>query len=167
MKKLILFSIVLFAFTAGVMAQLSATASATATIVSPLSITHTSSHTGLSFGNIIAAATDGWVRVFPDGTHDYDEVDRPSILGDITPATFTIMGMNEAAYTIVLPTSVVINSAGGNMTVNNFQSNPTAGTHNLPVSGSETLSVGATLNVAAGQAAGDYTGTFSVSVNYN
>jgi len=53
------------------------------------------------------------------------------------------------------------------MTVNSFISNPSA-TGTLS-SGSQTLQVGGTLNVAAAQAAGTYTNTtdMTVTVNYN
>ena len=37
----------------------------------------------------------------------------------------------------------------------------------LPAGGSDTFNVGATLNVGATQAAGTYSGTFAVTVNYN
>ena len=52
MKKILAFSVVLFAFTAGAFAQsATATATASAVIVSPISITRTAD---MSFGNIIA-----------------------------------------------------------------------------------------------------------------
>ncbi len=53
------------------------------------------------------------------------------------------------------------------MTVDTFTSTP-SGTGSL-AGGSQTLSVGATLHVAAAQAAGTYTSAtpFTVTVNYN
>jgi hypothetical protein len=56
-------------------------------------------------------------------------------------------------------------TGGTTMTVDNFTSNP-SGTGTL-AGGTQTLSVGARLNVGAGQVAGDYTGEFSVTVAYN
>ena len=54
-------------------------------------------------------------------------------------------------------------SGGGTMAVNNFVSTPAAtGSFQAPM----TLTVGATLTVAPNQAPGTYTGTFSVTVNY-
>ena len=54
------------------------------------------------------------------------------------------------------------------MTVDNFVSNP-SGTGLLSASGSQTVNVGATLNVAANQVAGTYENTtdLKVTVNYN
>jgi hypothetical protein len=54
------------------------------------------------------------------------------------------------------------------MTVDNFTSSPSA-TGTLSAGGTETLNVGATLNVAAAQASGLYTNATGVpvTVNYN
>ena len=53
------------------------------------------------------------------------------------------------------------------MTVDNFVSSPDD-TNPVTLGGAATvLRVGATLNVAANQVSGTYTGTFDVSVNYN
>jgi spore coat protein U-like protein len=51
------------------------------------------------------------------------------------------------------------------MTVDNFSSTPN-GTGTL-TAGTQNITVGGTLNVGAAQASGSYTGTFSVTVNYN
>ena len=51
------------------------------------------------------------------------------------------------------------------MTVNTFIGNPSS-SGTLDSGGNGSLSVGATLTVGAGQTAGAYTGTFSVTVNY-
>jgi hypothetical protein len=51
------------------------------------------------------------------------------------------------------------------MAVNTFTSNP-SGTGTLS-GGTQTLNVGATLNVAVGQLPGVYSGQFTVMVNYN
>jgi hypothetical protein len=51
------------------------------------------------------------------------------------------------------------------MTVGSFVSNP-ASTGTLSSGGTGTILVGATLTVSASQTAGAYTGTFTVTVNY-
>ena len=51
------------------------------------------------------------------------------------------------------------------MTVNYFTSNP-SGTGTL-TGGAETINVGATLNVGAAQVQAAYTGTYTVTVDYN
>jgi hypothetical protein len=62
---------------------------------------------------------------------------------------------------------VVISSGANNMTVDTFTSSPeTPGTLS---SGTQTLTVGATLHLVVSQAAGAYTSAtpFEVTVNYN
>lgn len=169
MKKIIIASLVIFAFTLNAFSQpFTANATATATIISPLSITHVAgTDTELAFGNIIANAAAGTATVIPAGTISYSIVSAPAAIpGAHTAATFTVGGAIGATYTIVLPTTDVTISDGTNsMTVNNFQSTP-SGTSTLATA-TEVLRVGGRLNVGASQAAGDYTGTFSVTVNYN
>ena len=167
MKKIITFSIVLLAFTAASFAQgplVSANATATAVIVSPLTITQTAN---MSFGNIIADADGGTVVLVPAGTRTLNGLTSPAITGTVTAASFTVAGAAGLAYTITLPTDHTISSGGNNMLIDTFTSNP-SGTGTL-VGGTETLTVGATLNVGANQAAGTYTNAtgFTVSVNYN
>ena len=165
MKKILVFSIVLFAFTAGAFAQsASATATATAVIVSPITLTRTAD---MSFGNIIADADGGTVVLVPAGTRTLNGLTSPSIVGTITAATFTVTGLTGSTYAITLPANHTINSGGNSMVVNTFTSNP-SGTGTL-TGGTETLNVGATLNVGSAQPAGTYTNAtgFTVTVNYN
>ncbi|MDF1560243.1 MAG: DUF4402 domain-containing protein [Bacteroidales bacterium] len=165
MKKLLLFSVIMIAFTAGTFAQ-SGTASATATavIVSPITI---AKDADLSFGNIIADTDGGTVVVDPAGARTLNGLTSPSVTGTITAASFTVTGLADATYAIILPVSHIISSGGNNMTVDNFTSTPNA-TGTL-TGGTQTLNVGATLNVTGSQPAGTYTNAtgFDVTVNYN
>lgn len=169
MKKILLFSIIMIAFTAGAFAQPStATATATATIVTPISISHvTGTDTELSFGNIIADADGGTVVITPAGGRTLNGLTSPSITGTISAASFTVTGVDGATYAISLPGNHTINSGGNSMVVDTFTSNP-SGTGTL-TGGTEALTVGATLNVGLAQPAGTYTnaGGFAVTVNYN
>lgn len=81
------------------------------------------------------------------------------------PAAFTVKGDKNAAFTVTLPGSIVLSSGGGNMILNNFTSNP-SGFGVFGNTGQATLTVGATLQVGAGQPAGTYTGVFTVTVDY-
>lgn len=163
MKKILVFSVILFAFTAGAFAQ-TATATATAVIVSPISIANVAD---MSFGNIIADADGGTVVLVPAGTRTLNGLTSPSIPGTIAAASFTVTGLDGATYAISLPANHTISSGANNMVVDTFTSTP-SGTGTL-TGGTETLNVGATLNVGSAQPAGTYTNAtgFTVTVNYN
>ena len=152
--------------------QASATADASATIVTPISIMKT---TDMNFGKVaVSASLGGTVLLAPaDGSRTPSGgVTLPVAAGtsDVTPAIFTVSGEGAYTYSITLPNTALTiteTTSPATMTVDNFTSSP-SGTGTL-ASGTQTLRVGATLNVAAGQAAGLYTSTtpFSVTVNYN
>ena len=150
-------------------AQASATANASAYVVTPISITKT---TDMNFGNLaVSASTGGTVVLSTAGARTATGgVTLPSTTGTVTAATFTVAGEGSYTYNITLPSSAVTLSdgSGHTMTATTFTSDPTALAGAL-TAGTQTLYVGATLNVAAGQAAGSYTTAtpFTVTVNYN
>ena len=149
-------------------AQATASATASATIVTPISIVKTAD---LHFGNVaVAASTNGTVVMAPAGTRSATGgVTLPATAGSPVAAAFTVSGQANYTYAITLPSaSLTLTSGSASMTAGTFTSAP-ATTGTLSGSGTQTLSVGATLNVAAAQAAGTYTtGTaFAVTVNYN
>lgn len=126
----------------------------------------------LNFGTITAGGGAGTVRI--------DVAGARTVTGGVTEITgggfqaqsiIAITGstgvpidvsMGAASYT-------VNNGAGDTMAVNTFQietnGGGTAQTITLGAT-SSTFPVGATLNVGAGQAAGTYTGTFTINANY-
>ncbi|MDX9726872.1 MAG: DUF4402 domain-containing protein [Bacteroidales bacterium] len=169
MKQIIKFlaiAVVILAFSGAAHAQtVTASSTAAAMIVAPLTINNT---VGLHFGTIMRGTALGDVTVETDGDRTSSGGVTLSTIAPVhTVAQFTIQGEAGRAYTITLPAAdITITGAGDPMTVGTFLSDPAAGTY-VPVGTSTTLSVGATLDVAANQAAGPYTGTFSVSVNYN
>jgi hypothetical protein len=156
-----------FGFSSATYAQATATSTATATIVTPISITKT---VDMNFGNVaVQTGTGGTVVLVPAGTRSATGgVTLPAITGTVTAASFTVNGQGAYTYAITLPaTAVTLTNGAFSMTADTFSSNP-SGTGAL-VAGTQTLTVGATLNVAAAQTAGTYvSGTpFSVTVNYN
>jgi hypothetical protein len=84
-------------------------------------------------------------------------------------AQFSVTGDPNVTYAVTLPADDVVTltiaGGGSTMAVNSFVSNP-ASTGTL-TAGAQTLKVGATLTVGAGQAVGNYSGTFDVIVVYN
>ena len=165
--KVILLVTGLFVFAYNSNAQTTATATATATIITPISI---SKNADMSFGNIaVQAATGGTVILAPAGTRSSTGgVTLPSTAGTVAAAAFTVTGSGSLTYAITLPSTVTLTHSGGVQTMSaaSFTSNPSS-TGTLS-SGTQDISVGATLTVAAGQLAGVYTsGNFNVTVNCN
>ena len=145
-------------------AQSTASADASARIVSPLQLTKTAD---LKFGNLAAGASAGTV--------DMSVSDVRTATGGVTliaagnvsnAAAFDVIGYPDASFTISLPSSILIASGANDMLVDNFVSSLGA-TSTLDPQGAAALKVGATLNVAANQAIGLYTGSFDVTVAYN
>ena len=83
-------------------------------------------------------------------------------------ARFTIsnMGNDNRAYILSLPANgtVALTSGARSMALNNFVSNAPPG--GLLPGGAQSISVGATLQVAPSQGAGNYTGSFQVTLEY-
>ena len=145
-----------------------ASANATATIVKAISIDKV---TDLRFGKIIAAPTAGQVAIQLDGTRTIaaGNVVLFNQGSDHQAASFKTMGTPGAGYSLVLPAdgSVSLTRTGGTetMTIEGFV-HSASGTLDA-TTGEETFNVGATLNVGANQAPGQYTGTFTVTAAYN
>lgn len=167
MKKLIVFAIAIFGFTAVSFGQVTGTATATGTIVTPIAIANAGN---MNFGNVAVSATAGTVILAPAGTRTLTGgITLPIITGTVTAAKFNVTGTANYTYSITLPTTATTVTSGGNtMTVTDFTSTPTP-TGLLNGSGAQEIQVGATLNVAGSQPAGTYiSGTpFEVTVNYN
>ena len=151
-------------------AQATDIASASANIITPISIVKT---VNMNFGNVaVSAINAGTAILAPGGTRTTGGaggVTLPATNGTVTAATFTVSGQASYTYAITLPAPCYITDGSSNtMLVNNFTSNPSA-TGTLSTGGIQTLTVGATLNVSAGQAAGAYTNATGVPVivNYN
>jgi hypothetical protein len=147
--------------------QKTATSATEATIITPIAITKT---IDLNFGNVVSGTGTGTVTVVPAGTRSSaGDVTLPAATpGTITAATFNVTGLANATYSITLPTTLNVVSGANSMVVNGFTSNPTP-TGTLSASGAETVTVGATLNVGANQAAGTYTNAsdLEITVAYN
>lgn len=159
--KFLALAIVGFAFSAATFAQ--ATATASATIISPIAISKTAD---LSFGNIAPGASGGNATVSNAGVRSLSGTLTGPSTG-ITAAGFTVTGLSGASFTITLPASVTLTSGANSMTLDTWDNALGAGPNYTLTGGSISFGLGGVLHVAAAQVAGSYSGSFNVTVGYN
>lgn len=144
-----------------------ATGMAEATVLSPIAVA--ASDPGLRFGSFSTTASGQSVSIGTDGARTLSGVLGAGGQSAFGAASLTVTGESALSYAITLPTSVNLTTGAGDaprtMVVTGFRSNP-SGTGAL-TAGAQTLLVGATLTTVAGQVAGQYTGSFSVQVEYD
>ena len=167
-----IFKIISFVFLAGVFttnasAQSTATASTTAVLVTPISISKT---TDKHFGTVAASGAAGTVVLdYADGRTVTGGTSLPAGSTLQKTAVFQVSGEGTSGFAITIPSSPITltGSVSGSMTVSNFECD--LGASSTLVGGSKTLKVKATLNVGSGQVAGTYTNAsdLAVTVNYN
>ena len=140
----------------------STTFNASATILEALVLNKVAD---LSFANIVPdTANPGTVVVSPAGARTCGAGLICS--GTVSAADFSINGAPGATFALTMPTAANITSGSDTMQVNNF-TNSLGGLTGTLTGGTAAFQLGATLNVGANQAVGTYTGTFTVTVDYN
>lgn len=136
----------------------------TATIVPSVSLTVSQP---LSFGSIVIGSGAGSLTLDPVGA--VSSTGNVTSTGVQSPAMVTITAEPGMQLLTSTDSSVTLYSGSDTMIVNNFQiSDGTVGvpkimTLNFP---SEDVTIGATLQIGANQPPGDYTGTFTYTVDY-
>ena len=165
------------------MAQSSATeasATANATVIRPIAVAKGLS---LEFGNIVAGAGTVVIAAATGARTDSTPALTPPAAqrGLIRAATFNVSGEGGAIYSITLPADNTVrlrtNDGIGDvefMRLDSFTVAKNGGATDLLTlngeaggSGSQSFFVGGTLTAVAGQTAGVYSGTYSVTVAYN
>lgn len=134
---------------------------ASATILDAIAVTKVAD---LVFANIAPGATTGTVVVSAAGVRTCNAPLTCS--GSVSAADFGVTGASDATFAVTLPPAANISSGTDTMLVDGFTSSLGSGTGTL-VAGAADFQLGATLNVGANQAAGAYSGTFNVTVEYN
>ncbi len=174
MIKTIGIAIVLLILAGTTFAQITTSATATATIVTPINLVK---EVDMDFGNLAVTTIAGTCILTPAGTRSITGgVTLPATIGTVTAAEFTVSGTPGYTYAITLPPPAyeltitnTTGTGGETMIVKTFTSNP-SGTGTLDGSGEQILTVGATVIVDALQVAGVYVSDadgFDVTVNYN
>ena len=173
MKKLIVFAIAILGFTAVSFGQTnSATNTATANVLSALTIVKGND---LAFGTI-GALTSQSLAVMSTGGDRSASTSNLIALAPGNPGSFTVTGDEGSSFVVTTPSgdtpltgglgTTPMNIAAGTWTVK-IDAAADGKTGVILAGGTTVLKVGATLTVGASQKKGPYTGTFSVSVNYN
>lgn len=172
MKKAIalfaaLFLITLAAQNLSAQTSASATAATSAYIVTPIAIAKT---VDLNFGKIVPTNAAGTVVVATDGSRSFTggAYAFANSTGNPTAASFTVTGEAGATYSITVNnTSFNVTNGSNNMLINNITTSPSP--TGVLTGGTQTLTVGATLNVTANQAPGLYTNAnaLQITVAYN
>ncbi len=140
-----------------------ARAQITATFTNPLTITE---DLELDFGSLIPGTIAGTVTIaVPSGSSTRSGIDVIFLDSTFSHGEFTVTGDGGAAFTITLPASITLSGPGADMTVDTFTTNPASPT-TIIFTGEREVRVGATLHVGAFQAAGSYTGPYTITVEY-
>lgn len=150
------------------------TATATATVISPITITKT---VDLVFGKF-APGAGGTVTVSNSGARTAAGPILSAVGSAPTAAQFNIVGDALATYSIAIAPDAAISDGGVGVThnmalavtsdltgANVTTGNVTTGT--LSAGGLQTIFIGGNLTVNAAQVAGAYTGNILVTVEYN
>lgn len=165
MKKIILASVIAMvsatpAFAASGNTS-SANGSATATIVSPIVLTHTSG-AALGFGRF-TTGTGGSVTVSAVGAGSVGG-DVAFVPGSTNSAdAFTVTGDAARSFSITTGAGTVSN---GTDTIN-FSTSASASSSTLSAGGTGSFTVGGSMTLAGTESAGAYTGSYSATVTYN
>jgi len=169
-KTLIIFAaiIMLAGFSVKLMAQGSTKSNnANAEIKTAITLTAVNP---LEFGKLAVTGLAGTVLLSPAGSPTATNV---QLLSGTTrkAASYTSTGEASATYAITIPIAPITithapGGAGNTMTVDTWVCSNGA-TSAFDGTGADAFTVGATLNVGATQNAGQYTGTFNVTIDYN
>ena len=174
MKKtiIIIVAIIMAGFSANVMAQATKNTTAGAKIVAPITISETSA---LNFGTMaVLASTAGTCVLSTQGVRTATGGVNLSAQTPIAAnAAYTVGGAINTTYAITLPSSITVSDLSTHtMTINNLLARTASAganglTGTLSGTGTDSFTIGGTLNVAAAQVAAVYSGTFNVTVAYN
>ena len=132
-----------------------------AKIVQPVTATSTQD---LNFGTMLGKANT--VTVSTSGTRT--ATDGTSLVNDNNTASagvFSVTGPNNQPITVSLPSSATVTSSTNSMTISNFTSDK-SGSQTLDNTGALTINIGGDLAVTEGQATGDYTGSYTITITY-
>lgn len=134
---------------------------AKAKIVAPLVLSHAQGD-ALDFGTLVSPSAQATVVIPAAASPTPTDTNVERIAADPVSADhFTVTNPESVGYTINLPASATITDGTHNMTVNTFTHSCSAS----PCTATE-FYVGGKLTIGQGQDAGEYEGTYPVSLTY-
>lgn len=135
-----------------------ATGTATANVLEPITITNTSP---LQFGDVDVTG-GGTVVIGPTGTPG----GSLTSVGTQSAGTFDLTGQSGASFSIAIATLTELTNAGHDLILSVY-TNTEGGATGTMTGGAITLGVGATITADGSEAAGPYSGTYTVDIDYN
>ena len=144
-------------FTSGALAA-TASGTANATVLTPIAI---AAGTALNFGTIAANAAGGTVVLTSAGVRSKTGTVVLTAAA-FSVGTLTVTGTGSSTFAVTYPGSFNVTSGANTMGV--VVSGAATGTL---AGGTVSLPVGGTLTVGANQIAGSYTGSYTMTVEYN
>lgn len=175
LRTLLVIAVAIFGFSAVSFGQTTSTvaaAPATATVLTPIVLTNPQP---LIFGTFVSDATSPYTVIL--GMNDDRSASTAQIyeIGALAKtAIFHVVGTPDATFAFTLPTGLTTLTGPSAHTltilaadwITNLGDNSVL-TSTLSSGGIYDLYIGTTLQVPANRAAGNYSGTYAISVNYN
>jgi|WetSurMetagenome_2_1015567.scaffolds.fasta_scaffold00014_48 hypothetical protein len=173
-KILFVVIVMMTGFTARMNAQATENTSAAVQIVTPITVSETSS---LHFGTMaVLAGNSGSCVLSTQGVRTQTGgVNLSAQAPTASNAAYNVSGAVNTTYAITLPASITVTESllhTATMVIDNLAARTASAganglTGTLSATGTDSFTVGGTLNVGAGQSTGLYTGSFDVTVAYN
>jgi hypothetical protein len=144
-------------------------ATATGTVVAPLQIAKSAD---LVFGNFAASASSGSVTITPAGARSV--AGGVTAINGVATTKFDVTGQSGFGYSISLVGGTLSANGGantmtftpvGDLTASSITSSTLSAS--TLTGGAQSIFVGGVLSVGANQAAGDYAGIVTATVDYN
>lgn len=135
-------------------------------VVSPASLSAVETN-AVDFGTIIISTVSSQVTIDASAGAATPSVTvgTASVSGG-SSGLITVTTNLDANLTVTYPATATIANGSNNMTMSQISSNSTTSPIAATVAGPNHIHIGGVLAVANGQAAANYTGTFTVTVNY-
>lgn len=155
--------------TAYAQASASQSTTGTATIIRPITLAKTSD---IAFGRIVRPSTGtSTVTINPTtGARSISGGDGVLLSSTVSRAAYSVGGEGGQTYSITVPANFAMTRSGGSDTVTvNLVGTATSDTlsGSLGADGTNTFGVGGSFDVSNSTSTGAYSGTFTVTVQYN